>query len=320
MRAKQWNEWLWEAWCIASIIGIWPRYIEPRLLTVTRLNLPIRRLPSEFIGFKILHFTDLHWSHQFSPYLQKKLIRKMNALKPDLIVFTGDMLCRAKLENREVLRLTLCSLKAKIGCFAVLGNHDYADFVTVNAKGDYDVEQPCAASNIGKGFRRLFSSFSLTRQVTARAQNVEYHVDLADLLRETPFRLLKNTTERVCYEGQWMNICGLEEYTLGRCDPEKAFKNYDSRYPGVILCHNPDAFQLLKNCPGDLILSGHTHGGQVNLPFLWKRLTRLECLQFKRGLKRISEKWGYVNRGISSVMKFRWFSIPEVALITLQQG
>jgi predicted MPP superfamily phosphohydrolase len=318
-KKKQWPDWMWDAWCMASGIGIWPRYIEPRLLGITRLNLSFPHLPSEFSGVKILHFSDLHWNAHFSFLLLKKLIKKVNALKPDFIVFTGDFLCRAQLENREGLKQLLESLKASTGCFAVLGNHDYARFVTVNARGDYDIGSS-SASTLGKGFKRLFCPVSLTKQVTSQAKQVGLHADLVALLAETPFQLLHNKSKLVAYKGSWINICGLGEYTLGRFHPESAFKDYNVRYPGLVLSHNPDTLPLLKHYPGDLILSGHTHGGQVNLPFLWKRFTRIEHLEFKQGLKTLGKKWAYINRGISSVMKFRWFSAPELTLITLRKG
>lgn len=320
MLKKQWIEWAWDAWCCASGIGIWPRYIEPRLLEITRLALPIPNLPSELVGLKILHFSDLHWNGQFSSFLQKKFIRKIHSLQPDLIIFTGDFLCRSQLEDQEGLKSILESLKAKIGCFAVLGNHDYARFVTVNTRGDYDIEIPSISTNISKGFKRLFRSVSLTKRVTPQAQEVGLHEGLMDLLKQTPFQVLNNTTQLIAHQGSWLNICGLEEYTLGRFNPDIAFKNYDIRYPGIILSHNPDTIHILRNYPGNVILSGHTHGGQVNLPGIWKRFTLMEHPQFKRGLKSLGDKWAYINRGISSVMKFRWFAAPELTVITLQKG
>lgn len=316
---KQWSEWAWDTWCILSGIGIWPRYIEPKLLEITRFILPIAHLPKELIGLKILQFSDLHWNNQFPLSFQKKIIRKINTLKPDIIVFTGDFICRSKLENGEGLKNILNALKATIGCFAVLGNHDYDRFVSVNANGDYDVEEPSSSSNISKGFKRLFQSTLLTKHVTEEAQRIDQHAELIKLLKETSFHLLCNETQQLFYNNSWINICGLEEYTLGKCDPNKAFKNYDERYPGIVLSHNPDTFEILKNYPGEIILSGHTHGGQVNLPFFWPRFTLMENFQFKSGLKKIGEKWGYINRGISSVMKFRWFALPELTLLTLQK-
>lgn len=319
-KKKLWQDWAWNAWCIISGIGIWPRFIEPQLLEVKRINLPIHPLSDEASGLRILHFSDLHWNARFSQYLKKKLIRKINNLKPDIIVFTGDFLCKSKLEDPEGMYDLLNSLKASIGHFAVLGNHDYANYVTVNAQGDYDIEQVSETTNIAKGFKLLFQSVTLTKQTTANAKETNYHKELHELIKKTPFQLLNNTTKQFSYRGSTWNICGLEEYSLGKANPALALQNYDRRFPGIVLCHNPDALGILKDYPGDIILSGHTHGGQINLPILWKKLTKMENHVFKKGLKNISGKKIYINRGIASVMNFRWFAMPELTLLTIQRG
>lgn len=312
-------EWLWDLWCISSVIGIWPRFIEPNLLSRTHLDLPIPDLSKDLIGIKILQFSDLHWSVKFSNSLLKKLIYKINDFEPDLILFTGDLLCRSKFEDRERLSHFFRSLRASTGCFAVLGNHDYEKFVTVNERGDYDLESDHSSSMIGKGFKRLFSSISLSKQMTDKVKAVYSHPQLREFFASVNFRLLENTSQLVPYKQGYINVCGLEEYTLGRLDPEKTFAHYDSKYPGLVLCHNPDAIPHLISYPGQVILCGHTHGGQVNLPWMWKKFTYLENVHFKRGIKKIGDKWVYINRGIGSVMKFRWFSLPEITFITLKQ-
>ncbi len=314
-----WVDWLWDAWCVISILGIWPRFIEPRLLSITHLSLPIFELPDELVGLKILQFSDLHWHASFSSSFSRNLIRRINQLKPDLIVFTGDLLCQSKLDDAERLGQVLSSLKALHGCFAILGNHDYEQFVSINDKGDYDIEHPITRSNIGRGFKRLLKPPQISKRVTPEARQVGLHQELMSFFKKTPFRLLHNASQLVSFKQGFINVCGLGEYTLGRLDVEKAFKQYDSRYPGIILVHNPDGISYLRDRPGELILSGHTHGGQVNLPGLWKKLTRLENLDLKRGLKKQFHKWIYINRGVGSVLKFRWFSLPELSLITLQR-
>lgn len=320
LKKKQWSEWAWDAWCIASCIGIWPRYIEPNLLNITRLTLPIPHLSTELSGLKILQFSDLHWSSQFPEGLKKKLIKKVNHLNPDLIFFTGDFICRSKMEDPRGLIDLLNTLQATMGCFAILGNHDYSQFVTVNAQGDYDVDADSSEAVVSKGFKRLFSSVALTKRITPEVRQIGLHEELISTINQTQFKLLANETRLVSCKGSWINICGLEEYITGRFNPEKAFKGYDEQHPGIVLSHNPDAILSLETWPGDVILSGHTHGGQVNLPFLWKRFACMEYDQFKSGLKRLNSKWAYINRGIFSVMKFRWFASPELTFITLQKG
>lgn len=314
------QDWLWDCICVASVIGIWPRFIETQYLALTRLTLPISGLTDALAGLKILHFSDLHWGPQLSSHFLKRLSSKINQTQPDLIVYTGDFLIRSHLHQAEELRQFLCSLQASVGCFTVLGNHDYQNFVSVNAQGDYDMDRASRSSNIVKGFKRLFSpSVPLTKKVTSAVKQIDYHAELLKLLAQTPFKLLNNTSQLVPYHGDWINICGLEEYTLGRCHVDQAFLHYQKQYPGIILLHNPDAIPLLTSMPGDLILAGHTHGGQVNLPGLWQKFTQMEQPQFKRGLKKLGKKWGYINRGISGALPFRWFSTPELTLFTLQK-
>ncbi len=309
--------WFWDTWCVCSLIGIWPRFIEPNLLSVNKLDVSIDGLCSGLSGLKILQLSDLHWDAHFSDAFKQKILFKIEQLQPDLIIFTGDFLIQSRLEKPESLLQFLNSLKAKYGCYAVLGNHDYANYVTINATGDYDVPDQHATTHISNGFKRLFNSVALTKKISQKAQQTQIHEKLVDLLKHSPFRLLHNSSELLSINGCQLNICGVGEYTLGRSLPDEAFKNYNKDYPGIVLAHNPDSIPALLNYPGELILSGHTHGGQINLPIIWKKFTRLENPQFKRGLKKIAGKMIYINRGVGSGLQFRWFSPPELTLFTL---
>lgn len=310
---------VWNLWCASSIVGIWPRFIEPNFLELTKVNLPIPYLPKVLDGLKILQFSDLHWNKNISDSFLEKLIRKINSQKADFIFFTGDLLSRSKLEDEKRLKMFLSSLHAGVGCYAILGNHDYEQFVTLNESGDYDVER-VSHSTLGQGFKRLFSSKKVSGYVSNEAKKVKLHQGLLSVFAATSFQLLHNCSKLVACKGTFLNICGVGEYILGQLDQKSTFSKYEEAYPGIILMHNPDGISLLKNCPGELILSGHTHGGQVNLPFIWKKLTYMENYSLKRGLKRENGKWLYINRGIGSVMPFRWFSRPEITLISLKRG
>lgn len=316
MSKKPLTEYLWDLWCIVSIVGIWPRFVEPTLLSVTKKSYPIRNLSSALNGLKIVHLSDLHLNDQTPDRFIDKLIRKVNALSPDIIVFTGDFLCYASMKHRERLKQILCSFKAPYGCYATLGNHDYAAFVSINSKGEYDTvchESP----TIVRGLKRLCTTVHLQRRSTPRAQAIPLNQELVELFQETPFKLLHNDNALLTILGAQLNLCGLGEYSLGRCLPEEAFKDYNSEAPGIVLSHNPDSISLLKDHPGELILSGHTHGGQINLPWLWKKFTLMENPSLKRGLVEVQGKQLYINRGLGSVMRFRWFARPEILQLTL---
>lgn len=305
-----------------SVIGIWPRFIEPRRVSVTRLHWDLSPSHISLDGFKILHLSDLHFHKGVPDYFLDKIVRRANRLKPDLIVFTGDFICYSQLEDRERLKKFLCRLKAPAGSFCTFGNHDYERYVSRNSEGEYDVvSTPSPLVGIARGVRSLFSKPSFKTKVTPKAQSLSFNADLCNLLKETPFTLLENTTTTL---SNGLNITGLGDLALGRFRPETAFAGYNHRCPGIVLSHNPDTFVKLTSFPGDWILSGHTHGEQIHLPYpkwarsMTRKLARLEHSAYTRGMHTKDSKTLYVNRGLGCHKPFRLFSAPELCLITLQ--
>lgn len=313
---------LWDIWCIVSVVGIWPRFIEPNSLSIKNLKLNIPKLPPSLKGLKILQFSDLHLNKGITNHFLKKLRRNIEKFSPDVIVYTGDFLCYGRFFDKERLKKFFQSIpKAKYGNYAILGNHDYSDYVCVNEEGDYDIgKDDSNKSVIAKGFERLVRKLEVTGKATQALKQVSVNEELVNLLAETPFRLLHNETVTIPIDDTKLNICGLGEHMLGRATPEEAFRYYDKDYPGIILVHNPDAVPHLKDHPGDVILCGHTHGGQVNLPWMWKRFIVLENMRYKHGLFHEDNRWIYVNRGVGGVMNFRWFCVPELLILELDSN
>ncbi len=311
-------DFFWDLWCLVSFIGIWPRFIEPYLLTTTRLKLPVRNLPSKLKGLRIVQFSDLHLHPRVPTRFLEVLSKKINKLEPDIIVFTGDFLCYGVFQESERLKNFLCSLKAKAGCFAILGNHDYEKFISINSIGEYDVLSKRPTS-LTRAFKRLVTSTALAKRANPRVREVPENVELLKLLDETPFQLLNNESILTPVRNSHINITGLGEYMLEKCLPEEAFKNYDKHFPGIILTHNPDSVELIKDYPGEVILSGHTHGGQVYLPWIWKKFALMENMDYVRGLKKVGSKSLFISRGVGSVMPFRWLSMPEIVLLELDK-
>lgn len=316
MKKRSKGDILWDIGCAASLIGIWPRFIEPNLLKTTHLNLPIPKLSSDLNGFTILQFSDLHIDSRVSDFFLNKIRSRIRQLNPDCIVFTGDFLSCSVLDNPNRLIHFLSDLRAHYGSYAILGNHDYAQFVSVNDAGDYATIKK-SSSLISKGFKRLFSQALPTGHIDPHSSLIENHETLLSSLEQTHFELLHNETKTIRIKDSLLNISGLGEYALGKTDPEKAFRKYQHGHPGIVLIHNPDAIPLLKNYPGEIILCGHTHGGQINLPWMWRKFTLMEHPEWKRGLKQWNNRWSYVNRGVGAVIPFRWFSVPELTMFTL---
>lgn len=306
-------DFLWDAWCLCSVIGIWPRFIEPKLLTTTRVTLRYPRLPK---SLKVAHFSDLHLGPRVSDAFLRRLAKRVNSFRADLIVFTGDFLPQAKLHDESRLQKFLCSLQARVGCFAVLGNNDYSQHICINQHGDYDVKHR-DKSGVAVALQRLVVGPKPTGHLTPEAEAVKKHEALCRVLKETPFRLLHNETVRVNVDGVFINICGLGDYMAGQCKPAQAFMGYQKDLFGMVLSHNPDSIPDLMQHPGDLVLCGHTHGGGVHIPGLQQRLTVLECPQYIHGHFPLRMKHLFVTRGVGASLPLRCFSPPEVVLLEL---
>ena len=306
-----------------SVFGIWPRFIEPRMLKTTELTWQLPRAASHLDKLKILHITDLHFHSKMPTAFLEKIVRRVNRLKPDLIVFTGDFLCYSHLENPEQLCSFLCRLHAPLGSFCTFGNHDYSRYVSLNAEGKYDlVTPPNPITGVFRGLKTLLSPAVPMNGVSEKTLTIPLHEELCALLRKTPFKLLENTTVTLPIG---LNLTGLGDLALGRCRPQTAFAGYNTQVPGIVLSHNPDSLPALLEYPGDWVLTGHTHGEQIHIPWpawgrsLSQKLARLQTA-YTRGLFVVGDKKLYVNRGLGCHKPFRLFSPPEICLIQASKG
>ena len=311
---------LWDLWCIASVVGIWPRFIEPRLIFSSYTTIPIPELARELEGLKIVQISDLHFTHASSQGFLDRIVGRIHAIKPDLIVFTGDLITYSQLEDTERLKSFLKQLQAPLGTFAILGNHDYAEYVSLGNDGRFrKIESHLPV--LMRGFSRLFSTENAKEEGAIVRTAVSQIDALCEVFEESGVRLLHNETVQIGKKHALINLVGLGDYMTGNCQPQEAFRNYAYSNPGIVLSHNPDSYDVLENYPGDLLLFGHTHGGQVNLPLIWKKVTPLKNKLFKSGLFHIDRRFLYVNRGLGATFPFRWFAPPEVAIFELvRQG
>lgn len=311
---------LWDLWCIASVVGIWPRFIEPKLILTSRTTIPIGQLPRELEGLKVVQISDLHFTDDISGSFLSRVTKRIATLEPDVILFTGDILSYSTLPDKSRLSTFLKTLTAPMGTYAIYGNHDYSEYVSLGKDGRFRKIRSQVPA-IMRGFQRLFSVNDKTEEGAIVRAGIEEHTDLKELFTNAGITVLHNKTIQIGKANALINITGLGDYIAGQCKPIEAFANYDMRYSGIVLSHNPDSYETLAHYPGDLILSGHTHGGQVNLPYIWKKVTPLKNKAFKSGLFHIDHRHLYVNRGLGATFPFRWFAPPEVALFTLtRQG
>ena len=310
---------LWDAFCIASVAGIWPRFIEPKLLKKTHVKLPIPQLKKNLAGIKIVQFSDLHFSKDVSDRFLKKIEISIKEENPDILVFTGDFLCFSTLEDEKRMKIFFSNIpRSRYGNYAVLGNHDYNQFVSLGDLGNYSlIKNLEARSSLLRGFKRLLKPKTPTGIFDPDISSLQLHQPLLELISKTPFTLLHNSCQHVRIQDTSINIFGLGEYSAGQMHESEAHERTNPSDFTLTLLHNPDGALHLKY-RSDLILSGHTHGGQINLPLLKTRFNLMEETKFCKGLIRFKDQWIYVSRGVGSVFPFRWFSPPEIVSITLE--
>ncbi len=225
-------------------------------------------LPRAFDGLRIVQLSDIHHSLYTSLYVVERAVEAANRLEADVMVLTGDFVTFSPDYVGPVAH-ALGRLKAPMGVFAVLGNHDYrpgADFVS---------------RELGR-------------------QGIE---------------VLRNRHTALKRQGQRLWLAGVDDI-LYSCDLARAARGIPENGPKILLCHNPAIIGQAARYGFDLVLSGHTHGGQVRLPVLksFYRTTR-----FRTGWDRLHRTQIYVNRGLGQVVvPFRLGCPPEIALFELR--
>ncbi|MFY4773540.1 metallophosphoesterase [Metabacillus sp. RGM 3146] len=248
------------------------RFVEPKLIEVNRLTLKFANLPKSVNGVKILQFSDLHLGKDFSLAKLKKVVAKINELKPDLILFTGDLMDEPnKYKEIHLIADILKQAKAPLGKFAVYGNHDHGGYGTEN-------------------YQKIMS--------------------LAN------FHVLQNCSIQInSHHISRLTIAGIDDLMLGQPDYHKTLNGLRKNDFTILLSHEPDAIEKAAGYKVDFQVSGHSHGGQIRLPFygsINKPALYTQGLYEKKGTKL------YVNRGLGTTrLPFRFFSLPEITLFTL---
>jgi predicted MPP superfamily phosphohydrolase len=267
---------------IGSLLGTaaaaaYPCYLEPRWLDLTEHHVKLARTPL-LQPIRVLQISDLHASF-FVPFsLIASAISACLEQKPDLICVTGDFItCGQDADHRTYVDL-LRVLPSAAPTFAVLGNHDG-----------------------GKWARRR--------------QGYPDHRLVDQLLQESGIELLHNRSVRVRAANQNISLVGVGDLWSDEIDPNTAFAGIDQRDPILLLSHNPDSKDFLGPYPWDVMLSGHTHGGQVVLPFLGPRFAPVQDLRYVAGLKPWGARQIHVTRGVGNLWGVRFRCRPEVTLL-----
>ena len=260
------------------------RHIEPTWLEVNRHTIVLRDLPPAFDGFRLVQLSDLHIGPKLATaYLDEAITRALDE-QPDLVVLTGDFIHKGFRHVRRAAA-NVARLRAPHGVFAVLGNHDFS-----------------------------------VRNALGIRRHRHLHRAVADALSGAGARVLRNETVRLHRGGSTLELAGVDDLWSRHCDLDAAYSGHDPARPRVVLAHNPRTIERLAGRRCDLMLSGHTHGGQIDWPGLGRVTLAKKARRFAAGLYRHDETVLYVNKGVGYGWRFRFGVRPEIAVLTLRSA
>jgi hypothetical protein len=187
-----------------------------------------------------------------------------------------------KLGYADTIAHGLRNLYAPLGVYAVLGNHDY---------------------------------WNAPRQVLTALQQQFVNARM-------PFQLLRNDSVRLQVGATPLNIVGVDDISQGYGNINKALRNVPRHEPALLLVHEPDFADVASETfPFALQISGHTHGGQVRIPFMPARFLPRWGRKYLAGSFTVNDMPLYVSRGVGmSWLPMRFLCPPEVTLLTLRAG
>lgn len=259
--------------------------------SVRKVKLKFKNLPENFRGYKIVQISDAHVGSFFHPEKLQHAIDLINEQKPDLVLFTGDMVNNYADEFLPFINL-FKEIKAKDGKFSVLGNHDYGDYGAWNSKEE-------------------------------KAQNIP---NLKKYEAEAGFRMLRNENIYIEKNGEKIYILGVENWGIKPFpqygDLDKALIGVPENAVKILISHDPSHFdEIVKKhkTAVQLTLSGHTHGMQFGLDLKNIKWSPIQY-RYKKwaDLYESKGKYLYVNRGFGVIAYPGRVGVnPEITLFEL---
>ena len=264
-------------------LGLYSSLIARHEISVHSQTILVDNLPTAFVGHRIVQLSDFHLEEFTEPYFLERVVDHVNRLAADTVLLTGDFITRGSLNF-------IFEHHAAMRCAEILATIRCAQKFAV--LGNHDV-----AVNAS--------------MVTAALQSQGLPV-------------LHNRYDTLTLRGDNIHIAGTADPGTDRPDLNTAIPS-KPRGPVILMSHAPDYADFVVTHPRapliDLMLSGHSHGGQVRLPVLGPLVLPPLGRKYVEGLFRFNRMQLYVNRGLGTVgIPIRLNCPPEITLITLQRS
>ena len=262
------------------MVGFYAWRIEPRWVEWNFIDMPTKNLPNGLIDKKIVQISDIHIGETVE---EDFIIKKFNEVKnihPDIVLYTGDFISPVRVNQAPFDQLEKALQHTAKGKLAT---------IAILGNHDYGI--------LGRNGKRADS--------------------LVHILESYGITVLRNDSLNV--EG--LNIIGIDDYWGRNFKPKKAMAKYHEDCANLVLVHNPDVCDLdIWNGYKGWILSGHTHGGQVRLPFRKAPIIPVENKNYDEGLKHLADdRTLYISKGLGHSIRVRFNVRPEITVFTLKK-
>lgn len=266
---------------ILCLIYIYGRYVGTNGLKINEYSIENENVPSSFDGFTIVHFSDMELGSTFNISDLDNMVESINKQKPDIVVFTGDVVSSSyNLSDDEtsIVKEKLSQIDPLIGKYSV--------------RGDDDVEKPYYENIIlASGFKDLTNAYELI-----------YYKGLTPIVLYGLDSLLKgsqNLDTAFSYPGT------LEDTT------------YMATYR-ILLAHEPDTIENVSAYNISLMLSGHSHNSELNIPYLKDYYNIKGATKYYNESYKVSGTELFISSGLgTSKFNVRLFSKPSISIFRL---
>lgn len=257
---------------------LYSRFVSTSGLKVKEYHLTNYNITDNFNGFKIIHISDIHYGRVINNKRLEEIVEKINSLKPDIVVLTGDLIDRnVKLEQEdiELLTKTLLKINVTIDKYAIKGNHDYYfnEWETVIENSNF--------INLGNKYELIY-------------KNGYDPILIAGL---------NSMQENISFATRFENI-----------QQEINKENIKSIY-NILLVHEPDPIDEINLDNYQLVLGGHSHNGQVRLPLIGPLVKADGAKKYYDEHYKIGNTELYISSGLGTTgLDFRFFNKPSFNL------
>ena len=267
---------------VVSSLLLYSRYIGTSGIFINEYKIVNKNLSNDFYGFKIVHITDIHYGRTINKKELNDLVEKINLVKPNIVVLTGDLIDKSSDmtdKDIKIISKAISKIDATIGKYAIKGNHDYK-----YKKWDILIEN--------SGFVNLNDTYEL---------------------------IYGNENDYILLSGMSTNIYGKKNID----DKVKIYEDFINNSEvkpnySILLMHEPDFIDSFNYNNYNLVLAGHSHNGQVRLPFIGAIVKPNYGRKYYDNYYKLNNTDLYVSSGLGvSEVNFRLFNRPTFNLYRL---